>query len=105
MGQGQGQFFGAQRSILGARLLPSAAKSIRSHYQSKVFVCKQGAYTDNSADAVDRLLIYIRKCGDISKYLQHNRYMVGLVHLKSWWGMSDVGFSDHPVTIFLFFLQ
>ena len=31
------------------------AKSIRSHYQSKVFVCVssiRGAYTDKSADAV-----------------------------------------------------
>ena len=49
MGQGQDQFSGAQRSILGARLcaavdirgsaLPSAVKSNKSHYQSKVFVC------------------------------------------------------------------
>ena len=47
--KGQGQISGAQRS---------AAKSNRSHYQSKVFVCNRGAYTDNSADVVDRLLIY-----------------------------------------------
>ena len=37
--------------------LPSAAKSNRSHYQFKVYVCNQSAYADNCADAVDRLLI------------------------------------------------
>ncbi len=30
----------------------------KSNYQSKMFVCNQGAYTDNSVDAVDKLLIY-----------------------------------------------
>ena len=39
-----------------------ATKSNKSHYQSKVFVCvsvdcNQQAYTDNSADAVDQLLL------------------------------------------------
>ena len=36
IGQGQGQTFGSQQSILGAR--PSVAKSNKSHYQSRVFV-------------------------------------------------------------------
>ncbi len=42
---------------IGGLALPSAAKGNKSHYKSKVFVCNQGAYADNSADAVDRLLI------------------------------------------------
>ncbi len=40
--------------------MPSAAKSNKSHYQSKVFVCVSvisGEYADYCADAVDRLLI------------------------------------------------
>ncbi len=39
-------------------LLPSAATSNWSHYQSKVFVCNQWAHADNRADAVGRLLIW-----------------------------------------------
>ncbi len=40
--------------------LPSAAKSNKSHYQFKVFVCvcNQWAYADNRAYAVDRRFIY-----------------------------------------------
>ncbi len=33
------------------------ANSNQSHYQSKLLVCNRGAYTDNSADAVNRLSI------------------------------------------------
>ncbi len=48
-------FWRAAVDIRGSAL-PSAAMSIRSHYQSKVFVCVsviREAYTDNSADAID----------------------------------------------------
>ncbi len=40
--------------------LPSAAKSNKSYYQSKVGVCNQWPYADNCTDAVDQLLfVYI----------------------------------------------
>ncbi len=41
-------------SVCLCSALPSAAKNNKSYYQSEVFVCNQGAYTDNSAYAVDR---------------------------------------------------
>ncbi len=49
---GQGQL-----SDIRGSALPSAAKSNRSHYQSKVMVCNQSACAVNCAEAVDRLLI------------------------------------------------
>ncbi len=39
--------------------LPSAAKSNRGHYQSKVFVGNQWACAGDCADAVDQLLICV----------------------------------------------
>ncbi len=59
--------FGAQRSILEARLCRVQQRQIiivkfeakKDYYQSKIFVCvcKCGALAANFADAVDRLLI------------------------------------------------
>ncbi len=46
---------GTQRLILGGLALPSAAKSIEESLSVQVFVC----VSNNRADAVDRLLIFI----------------------------------------------
>ena len=45
----QGQISGVQRSILGARLCRVQQRAKKSHYQSKVFVCR--------VYVIDRLLI------------------------------------------------
>ncbi len=62
-GQSQGHgsmsnFWRTEVNITGLVLL-SVAESNKSHYQFKMFVCVSviGANADNSADAVDRLLV------------------------------------------------
>ncbi len=52
-GQGQGQIVCVQRSILGAQLC-RVQQRVKSHYQSKRFVC----VSNYRADAVDWLLIF-----------------------------------------------
>ena len=54
---GQGQIFGMQQSTLGARLMPSAAKSNNHHYQSKVIVCE--SRSRQSSQKVERMLVCI----------------------------------------------
>ena len=56
--------------------LLSATKGNKSHYQSKVFACNQGAYTDNSADAVDQLVII---CGVSEKKFL---FFLGKLHIS-----------------------
>ena len=58
MVKGQGQIYGAQRSILWARFFRVQPRAIRVITSLRcLYVCNQGVYMGNSADAVDRLLI------------------------------------------------
>ncbi len=80
MGLGQrsrSNFWRAAVDIRGSAL-PSAAKRNKSHDRSKMFVCvccNQGAYADNSVDAVDQLLIVI-KCQVDGSIPQHHWYRI-----------------------------
>ena len=56
--KGQGQFSGAQRSILGARLCQVQQPAKKSHYQSKVFVCVSVISGRVRIIAQNRLLIW-----------------------------------------------
>ncbi len=63
MGEGQGQMSDALRSLLGARLCQVQQRALEViTSQRYLCVCNQGTYTDNSADAVNQLLIFSSVC-------------------------------------------